>query len=276
MQEDWKRFDADPYLRDEMMARGLIGSKRSIVTYGTTTMWFDVHGTSGKQVVFHDTERILVPEPDIPRCVCGYIIGGPVRITIDVYEDDDVVKKDVYWEYDPDLNGIVGELDITTTRYHFGVDDTWFFPWQITKGEKWEPISRDAAFALLRVKPKSYELYQEFRGYEEACEEILSFCLEAGRPFPWSTVKEELEGELDPDEFPALADLMGFVDDGQWDSENRYISYEDWAAIFTRAVEAGVLDRNLLPSLREFGRVELAVDDARRKSSAYQEAWTTA
>ena len=119
-------------------------------------------------------------------------------------------------------------------------------------------------------------LDQEFRGYEESCEEILSFCLEAGKPFPWSTVKEELEGELDPDEFPALADLMGFVDDGQWDSENRYISYEDWAAIFVRAVEAGALDRDQLPSLREFGRVELAVDDARRKSSAYQEAWTTA
>ena len=40
----------------------------------------------------------------------------------------------------------------------------------------------------------------------------------------------------------------------------RYVTYEDWGAIFTRAVEAGALDRDGLPALQEFGRVEPAVD----------------
>ena len=108
---------------------------------------------------------------------------------------------------DPDCQGVVAELDITATKYHLCIDNTWCLPWE----GKLEPINMEAALALNRVKPADYELYQELRGEEEACNTVLEFALEAGKPFEWSKVKEELQEDMNAEELSALADLLGSI-----------------------------------------------------------------
>jgi hypothetical protein len=91
------------------------------------------------------------------------------------------------------------------------------------------------------------EIYEAMRGYEHMAEEILAYSFAHG-PHSWREVRSELADDVDEDEFPVLANLLGFHDSDL----NRMVSFQQWAAVFGEAVRRGVMDRNQLPSLHRY------------------------
>ena len=71
---------------------------------------------------------------------------------------------------------------------------------------------------------------QMLRGYEAKAEEILSYS-RANGPHSWQEVRNELAGDVDEDEFPLLAQLMGFQDG----ERGRSVSFDDWRRLFESA-----------------------------------------
>ena len=113
--ETWKELEANPERLRLLEEMGQIGSGRSIVTYGTTKMWFKMVDGSDISVEFHDTERIICPEPHLPPCFWGYLISGPVKITIGES------GRSIYWEYgikpNSNPNPIYWEYGIKPRKY---------------------------------------------------------------------------------------------------------------------------------------------------------------
>jgi hypothetical protein len=87
-------------------------------------------------------------------------------------------------------------------------------------------------------------LVEPLRGYEKMAEQILEYS-KANGPHQWAVVRSELAEDVDEEEFPILAALLGHADsDGA-----HLVHFNDWCLIFRRAVSAGVLDINGMPTL---------------------------
>eukprot|EP00941_MAST-03F_sp_MAST-3F-sp1_P002768 g2768.t1 len=90
-------------------------------------------------------------------------------------------------------------------------------------------------------------LFAEMRGYESKAEEIMAYSYANG-PHKWSTVRDELSGDMDADEFPLLAELLGFSDE----ELSHEVSFNDWAKMFKRGVDLGHLNAAKMPTLRKY------------------------